>query len=167
VLMIGGGGFAWPKAALSSRPSLCVDVCEPEAAVTCAARAWFYLDELEELAGERLRIFETDGISHLTACDRLYDAIIDDAFSGFAAAEDLLSDEGLALIRSRLAPGGLFLANVVCDADATPLFELVGRMERTFAQVSVLITTDEALSDDDNYLIIASDANYRFEGALL
>ena len=52
VLMLGGGGFAWPKHALTSREELLVDVCEPESAVVDAARRWFFLDELEERAGE-------------------------------------------------------------------------------------------------------------------
>lgn len=166
VLMLGGGGFAWPKHALTTREQLCVDVCEPEDAVINAARAWFFLDELEARAGARLRIFATDGISYLRVSERAYDAVINDAFEGAFPAKDLVSDEGLALVRAHLAPGGLYLINVVCGQDLSSLRELTGRLGQAFAHVHVLLATDEALSDDDNYLVIATDGDYRFEGEL-
>lgn len=47
VLMLGGGGFAYPKHLLSSRSGISLDVVEIDPAVVDAARRWFFLDELE------------------------------------------------------------------------------------------------------------------------
>ncbi len=78
VLMLGGGGFAYPKHALTARPDLRMDVVEIDPAIVQAARDYFFLDELEErlaeeaaAAGEstsRLRVITCDGRACLEAC---------------------------------------------------------------------------------------------------
>ena len=60
VLMLGGGGYAYPKHALTQHAGLVMDVVEIDPAVTRLARRWFFLDELERLAGERLRSITAD-----------------------------------------------------------------------------------------------------------
>ena len=47
MLMLGGGGFAYPKFALMSHEGLRMDVIEYDGEITRLARRWFYLDELE------------------------------------------------------------------------------------------------------------------------
>lgn len=68
VLMIGGGGFAYPKHLLTAHAGIRMDVAELDLSVVRAARRWFFLDELEaRLAnpatarGNSLRIIEADG----------------------------------------------------------------------------------------------------------
>lgn len=50
-LMLGGGGYAWPKWALSRHPELRLDVVELDPAITRIARRFFFLGELMEQAG--------------------------------------------------------------------------------------------------------------------
>ena len=79
-LMLGGGGFAYPKHALTTWPDLRMDVVEIDPAIVRAARDYFFLDELEErLAREaaatgenasRLRVITLDGRAYLEACAR-------------------------------------------------------------------------------------------------
>ena len=45
VLMIGGGGYAWPKHVLATRDDVSLDAVEIDASVTEVARRWFFLDE--------------------------------------------------------------------------------------------------------------------------
>lgn len=47
VLLLGGGGCAYPKYALTTYPDLAMDVVEVDPAVVAAAREFFFLDELE------------------------------------------------------------------------------------------------------------------------
>lgn len=47
VLLLGGGGYAYPKYALTTYPDLAMDVVEVDPAVVAAAREYFFLDELE------------------------------------------------------------------------------------------------------------------------
>lgn len=68
VLMIGGGGFAYPKHVLTAHAGIRMDVAELDLSIVRAARRWFFLDELEaRLAnpatarGNTLRIIEADG----------------------------------------------------------------------------------------------------------
>lgn len=66
VLMVGGGGYAWPKHVLASGPADCVmDVVELDPAVTRVAGRWFFLDEAMEAHPGRLRLVEGDGRSYL------------------------------------------------------------------------------------------------------
>ena len=79
-LMLGGGGFAYPKHALTTRPDLRMDVVEIDPAIVRAARDYFFLDELEQRLAEeaaaagrcasRLRVITLDGRAYLEACAR-------------------------------------------------------------------------------------------------
>ncbi len=79
-LMLGGGGFAYPKHALTTRPDLRIDVVEIDPAIVQAARDYFFLDELEQRLAEeaaaagggvsRLRVITLDGRAYLEACAR-------------------------------------------------------------------------------------------------
>lgn len=79
-LMLGGGGFAYPKHALTTRPDLRMDVVEIDPAIVQAARDYFFLDELEQRLAEeaaaagggasRLRVITLDGRAYLEACAR-------------------------------------------------------------------------------------------------
>lgn len=65
VLALGGGGFAWPKHALLTRPDLILGVVEIDPKVIECAEAWFYVDRLEKIAGKRLHIIEGDGRAYI------------------------------------------------------------------------------------------------------
>ena len=65
MLMLGGGGFAYPKFALMSHEGLRMDVVEYDAEITRLARRWFYLDELERMVGDRLCVITAEARSYL------------------------------------------------------------------------------------------------------
>ena len=65
VLMLGGGGYSYPKHALATHRLLAMDVVELDASVTLLARRWFYLDELERMAGDRLSLITADARSYM------------------------------------------------------------------------------------------------------
>ena len=151
VLMLGGGGFAYPKHVLTSRSRIALDVVEIDPAVVGTARRWFFLDELESrLAtpessrGNRLRAFVADGRSFMEddgdlfelslpgvdypngSAERArgsarYDAIINDCFSGREPVRSLATLEAAQAVRRRLVPGGVYLANVVSRASGADL----------------------------------------------
>ena len=151
VLMLGGGGFAYPKHVLTSRSRIALDVVEIDPAVVGAARRWFFLDELESCLaapessrGNRLRTFVADGRSFIEDDGDLfelslpgtdypngsverargsarYDAIINDCFSGREPVRSLATLEAAQAVRRRLVPGGVYLANVVSRASGADL----------------------------------------------
>lgn len=85
VLMLGGGGFAYPKHLLTAREGISLDVVEIDPAVVAAARRWFFVDELEERLGDaarargnRMRVFVADARAFLDQQDRLFEVSLPD-----------------------------------------------------------------------------------------
>lgn len=68
LLMLGGGGCAFPKHVLAEDNTTCIDVIEPDVAVTSIAREYFFLDDaISQFDGEgtRLHIIADDGAHFL------------------------------------------------------------------------------------------------------
>lgn len=172
VLMLGGGGFSYPKHALMTRPELSMDVVEIDPAVVRLARRWFFLDELEKLAGDRIGLIASDARAYLAQAiveGTRYDAIVNDCFSGAAPVQSVATLEALLHIKACLRPGGIYLANVVSangGEDIGFLRDVVATTAAVFAHVQVVPCEDEVFGGEDNYLVIASDVPYAFEGAL-
>ncbi|MBE6469230.1 MAG: hypothetical protein E7001_04570 [Coriobacteriaceae bacterium] len=68
VLMIGGGGFSYPKHLLTTADDVKLDVVEIDASLVRTARRWFFLDELERrlsdpatARGNELRVIFGEG----------------------------------------------------------------------------------------------------------
>lgn len=170
VLLLGGGGFAWPKHALTTRKHLSLDVVEVDPCIVEIARKHFYLDRLEEglaKAGEedRLHIFCEDGVEFLQRSTDAYDAIINDVFQGTTVPERFTTEDFFALVKDRLKPGGIYVQNVVADLsreEAYQLFKLMTALNDTFCHVSILDATDAEFGGADNYILLASDEDYAF-----
>lgn len=116
MLMLGGGGFAYPKFALMSHAGLRMDVIEYDGEITRLARRWFYLDELERAVGDRLRVITAEARSYLGVTSvghRRYDVVVSDCFGGAEPVRKLATVEALRLVRGSLNPGGIYVANIV------------------------------------------------------
>lgn len=172
VLMLGGGGYSYPKHALTSRPELSMDVVELDASVTLLARRWFFLDELERIAGARLGVITADAREFMfeaLAGGPRWDAVVNDCFSGPEPARSLATVEALLQAKACLREGGLYLANVVSTHEGENidfLRDAVATAKAVFACVSIVPCVDETFAGEDNYLLIASDIAYAFEGSV-
>lgn len=170
VLALGGGGYAWPKHAIAHHPEVSVDVVEIDPEITRIAREHFFLDQLiaETRCVEegRLGLVTADARAYLGVCDETYDVVIGDCFASTDSYAPLATDDGVRAIRNVLRDGGLYMANVVVGRDPVPLQSLCEVLACTFAHVWVLPCTDESFSTDDNYLVLATDSDHVFEGAI-
>lgn len=172
VLMLGGGGYSYPKHALTARSELEMDVVELDASVTLLARRWFYLDELERAAGNRLHLITSDARSYVggtIASGVRHDAIVNDCFAGAEPVRSLATAAALREAKACLRPGGLYLANVVSVHEGENidfLRDVVATASVVFERVWVVPCVDETFSGEDNYLVIASDGAYDFEGSV-
>lgn len=167
VLMIGGGGYAWPKHVLATRDDVSLDVVEIDASVTEAARRWFFLDEAMAAHPDRCRLITGDGRAVLEAgvvsAGESYDAIVLDAFEGAEPVRALATVEAARAVRANLAPDGLALANVVsaeAGADIEFLRDIVASFAEVFAYVHVIPCEDDPFAVEDNYLLVATDAEW-------
>lgn len=169
VLMIGGGACAWPRHALTRMANLVCEVVEADPEVVSMAERWFGLGRareragLDELGRPRLTVTVDDGRHHLEQRLLTQDAeglhaVVNDAFRGQEAAPELLSPYGLALAKAAMAPGGLYLLNVVVPPDdPAPLLDAYDRLRAVFPHVVVVPAVDEQFSSRDNQVLVASD----------
>ena len=172
VLAIGGGGFAFPKLVAAEHPGVSVDVVEIDPAVVRAARRWFFLDEAAARAragGGDLRVICDDGRAFLERGAGPYDAVVLDAFIGDKPVRSLATVEAMRAVRRALVPGGVVLMNVVsCEggADVSFLRSVVATALMVFPHVEVALATDDAHAEEDNYLVVASDASIGLPDAI-
>lgn len=174
VCMLGGGGCSYPKHLLMTYPKVAIDVIEPDSGVVDLAYEYFFVDRLdEELESrnelDRFEIIEEEGRPFLEHTSNTYAVIINDAFAGSAEVQNLVDDEGIELIKSHLTPDGLYLINATCDEspeDFARIRALLDRLHTHFANVFMFDASDDGFASDDNYLILATDGAYSFEGAI-
>lgn len=172
MLMLGGGGFAYPKFALMSHESLRMDVIEYDAEITRLARRWFYLDGLEHAVGDRLRVITAEARSYLGVTSvghRRYDVVVSDCFGGAEPVRELATVEALRLVRGSLNAGGVYVANIVSaneGSDVTFLRDCAATALEVFAHAWVVPCGDTEFGGEENYLLIASDVDYAFAEAV-
>jgi spermidine synthase len=113
MLVLGGGGFSFPKYALAHYPQLQIDVVELDPGMTALARTHFALSE-----APRLRIIEEDARTFLQRKGAGYDVILCDVFtSHYSIPFHLVTVEAIRLMRSALAPGGIVLVNLLASPE--------------------------------------------------
>lgn len=162
ILMIGGGGYAWPKHVVSTQPSCVrIDVCELEPAITKAAQKWFFLDRAMKEHPGQIGLLEGDGRAYLESCDKAYDAIVVDAFAGSEPVRSLATLEAARAAKTCLVPGGVLAANVVSageGSDLSFLRSVVATWREVFGQVYVTACEEDPFALEDNYLVLASES---------
>lgn len=179
VLMIGGGGYSYPKYLISHRNDVSMDVVEMDGAITDLAREFFFLDRLEEEYGAqatgRLNLICDDGRvfaeEHAAGTGPRYDAVLNDSFAAGVPAPSLTTVEAAQAIRGCLVPGGLYLSNVVSSLKGQGsrfLHAQIKTLSRVFRQVHVVPCDVNGLDlMRDNLMVIATDGDYRFPGERL
>lgn len=165
MLMIGGGGFSYPKHLLTSEDrrllQVSIDVVEIDPAIVDIARRHFFLDEVEAIHGEagsgRLRVIVDDGARVLlSAQPAVYDVIVNDSFDGIDPSSGLLTLASLSVARRALREGGLYVVNVAAETpEEIELFAAALRL--AFEHVYLLPCPDEEFDGSSNNLLIASD----------
>jgi spermidine synthase len=109
MLVLGGGGFSFPKYALAHYPDVRVDVVELDPGVTALAREHFELKD-----HPRQRIVAEDARTFLNRNRETYDAILCDTFnSHYAIPFHLTTLEAVQRMHSALAPNGVVLVNLI------------------------------------------------------
>jgi spermidine synthase len=108
VLFIGLGGGSAPKRIWRDFRDVEVQTVEIDPAVVDVAYRWFALPR-----SPRLKVEVEDGRRYLQKNDRRWDAIVIDAYYADSLPFHLATHEFLELVRERLTPGGIVVANVI------------------------------------------------------
>jgi MFS family permease len=147
----GGGAYSQPRAVRALSPASQVTVAELDPQVTRTAAESLFLDPTG------MRIVHEDARRVLAGEPGPFDVIVGDVFHDVAIPYHLVTREFAALVKSKLAPGGLYAMNVV---DAFPDPRLIKAMLKTLetelAHVDVWM---EGMPDASRvtYVLTASD----------
>ena len=190
VLLIGGGGFAYPRFFLKQYPEKSIDVVELSPTIVEVARDYFGLRALEAQYSDRLRVIVGDGHRYLeklsatfaatdasvgvaNAGDReahttaegdslRYDAILNDAYIGYKSSASMQASA--QLFHQCLTDGGLYAANMVTALRGLHSIQM-RREQKNFQKVfayTFLMQCDDEISPfvPQNNIFFASDAAF-------
>lgn len=173
VLVLGGGGYSYPKHLIAYHPEVCVTCVEIDPMITAIAHRYFFLDRLfEEYDLDetgRLQLVEGDARAFLEESTDQYDAIVNDCFNGMSLVESLVTREAVQLYHSHLREGGVYMANVIGAVEgprSNTMRRILHTLATEFAHVYVLPGQPSMLSNCDNNVVIATDGDWRFAGAI-
>jgi spermidine synthase len=109
VLMLGGGGYSFPKYALLNYPSIEMDVVEIDPQITHLARRFFSLKN-----DPRLSIYHEDARTFLNKSTKKYDVVLGDTFnSHYSIPFHVSTVEAVRRLHDMLEDDGVVLANVL------------------------------------------------------
>lgn len=162
-VVIGGGGYSFPKWLVAHCPRLHTTVVEVDPQITAIAREHFFLDELIrefDAEGTRLELVCDDGWAWLRGCGRSFDLVVNDAFSGKRPLGPLGTAEGARLIHEHLTPSGLYFANVIAPLEgkgSEHLHDVLAAFKAEFAHVWLIPEADDQPELTGDNVLVASD----------
>lgn len=109
LLMIGGGGYSFPKYLLKRVGDVKLDILEIDPAFTELAKTHFGF-----VPDDRVAIFHQDARTFLNRSGKTYDAVILDAFSShYSVPFQLATVEAMHRLRERLNEDGVLVMNLI------------------------------------------------------
>ena len=164
-LMIGGAAYQYPKYYISHHEGN-MDVVEIDPMAEQIAREWFFLEDLYQdfdlYANHRLNCITANAREYLVKTDKVYDAVFNDAFTGFSPVLELATLEAVSAIREHLIDGGIYMSNIIGSTigkDSEFLKSMIATTKHIFRYVHILYTNPEDRSGlyRGNYMVLATD----------
>jgi spermidine synthase len=153
-LFIGGGGYTFPRYIEAVYPGSDIDVIEIDPGVTETAYQWLGLsrDTTVVTTNQDARLFMQQPPR------QQYNLIMGDAFNDFSVPYHLTTREFNERVRAWLAPGGLYLVNIVDGGQAGFLRAFAHTLRQSFPYVYLAPTSAEwRESPRMTFVLIASD----------
>ncbi len=152
VLFIGLGGGSAPKRMWRDFPALQLHAVEIDPEVVRVARRWFHLPQ-----DRRLGVTAEDGRRFLQTHAQRWDMIVIDAYFSDSIPFHLSTAQFFELVRSRLTPGGVVVANVI-GAVTGPGSQLLRSMTKTYRSVFPTVALHPVGGDvgTTNVIVVAS-----------
>lgn len=139
VLVIGGGGYTFPRYAKTLLPETRMDVVEIDPGVTRVA--YEHLGLKKELG---IRDINMDGRQFVAerAAPGSYDLVIQDAVNDLSVPSHLLTKEYNDEVKAALKPGGVYLLTIIDEIEHGKLWRAsMATLRRTFPHVVLLSAT--------------------------
>ncbi|MEZ4767073.1 MAG: fused MFS/spermidine synthase [Caldilineales bacterium] len=153
-LFIGGGGYTFPKYMEATYPGSYLEVIEIDPGVTRVA-----YDLLGVPADSRIVTRNEDARMVLRQPpDQPFDLIMGDAFNDYSVPYHLTTREFDELVQGWLAPGGLYMVNIIDGPRGDFLRAFVTTMQQVFPHVYVAPTIDNWRgSPRSTFVLIGTD----------
>ena len=154
VLFIGGGGYTFPKYMEATYPGSDLEVIEIDPGVTRIA-----YDLLGVPADSRIVTRNEDARMVLRQPpDQLFDLIMGDAFNDYSVPYHLTTVEFNELVQQWLAPGGLYMVNIIDGPRGDFVRAFANTLQQTFPHVYVAPTIDAWRSSPrSTFVLIGAD----------
>jgi predicted membrane-bound spermidine synthase len=155
-LMLGGGGFTYPRKFVNAYPRATIDVVEIDPHIDEIARKYFRLSD-----DSRLKIFHEDGRVFLNRTPpEKYDAIFIDAFASlFSVPYQLTTREAVERMHNALGDHGVIIANIGSSIDGEASHFLQSELatyRSVFPQVFIFKVKPERQDTDlQNIMLVA------------
>lgn len=167
-LVMGGGGFSFPKWLVAYRPDFACTTAEIDTAIVAIAHERFFLEELtaqfDTASTGRLEICVNDAWDHLGADTLGYDLIINDAFRGNKPLGNMETSVGAHTVQRHLLTDGIYIGNVRTPLEGRrnkPLLAACEAFAREFAFVWIIPERPEEPTKPGNNALVASNRPLR------
>jgi spermidine synthase/MFS family permease len=155
VLVIGGGGYTFPRYVMEVMPEARMDVVEIDPIVTQVAREYLGLKDYPNM-----QIYHMDGRQYVAekAAPASYDVIVQDAVNDLSVPAHLLTQEYNEAVHAALKPHGVYLLTVIDAVEYGQLWRAaMHTLRRTFRHVELLGADEINIQDRQVFVIYASD----------
>lgn len=168
VLLIGGGGFQFPKYFLSHY-SGSIDVVEINPILYDISKKYFFLEETiqqYDTQQSRFHCYFEDGRNYLDRNLKKYNVILSDVFLGENLVLTLHSIEAIKRIKESLNPNGMYVTNVISSLVgkySQNLKDIVLTLRQCFQYVYVFKAIENTEHDQrQNFVVIGMDEKVHF-----
>lgn len=157
VLVVGGGGYTFPRFAMELMPEARMDVVEIDPGVTWMAKNHLGLKDYEGL-----KIHHMDGRQYVAekVPPSTYDLVVQDAVNDLSVPSHLLTKEYNDAVKAALKPNGVYLLTVIDSIGYGQLWKAAMlTLQQTYPAENIALLTPEKVDFDERqvYVIYASD----------
>lgn len=163
VLVLGGGGFSYPKYFISKYQNATMDVVEIDEYMIKIAKEYFFLEELyEEYDKEhkRLKIYNEDALTFLIGKNKKYDSILIDLFIDNIPIYEIFEIESILRIKDSLNSDGIIAINYIItekDKEEDICKNILNKLKKYFTNVMIYTTPIFFKNNTGNILIVCSN----------
>lgn len=168
VLLIGGGGFQFPKYFLSHQTGN-IDVVEINSILYGISKKYFFLKEVIQQYDPqqtRFHCYFEDGRYYLDRNLKKYDVILSDVFLGENLVLSIHSIEAIKKIKNSLNPNGMYMTNVIgslVGKYSQNLKDIVLTLKQCFQYVYVFKAMENIEHEQNqNFVVIGMDEKVHF-----
>lgn len=172
VVIMGGGGFSLPKHLATHMSGGVIDAIEIDPKIVLLAREHFFLDEALDAALSELRVVEDEAWKVLQDAEAgSIDVLVNEVFAGRKSLGPLGTPAGAQTVKEKIAPGGVYLADVRCPLEgrgSALLSQVADVFAQEFAHVAYVPEWPDTPKTPGNNLLIATDTDIALpEGAVV